>query len=475
MLPISRTEKTKTNLNMLYCLTVEYRYRRERCGSFEKCVITGQAQCLTNFPEGVTRKDNQYPPGRGAEFAEVAVKSLGELIQYYPDGRYRLSYAEGCTQLSTYLTAPGDRTRVRNLREEALAIAAALHEQDPKNGHYEGVYAAFSLAVGKIDIADGRFEAAEEKIVTAIRLNRRLVARYRDDPVRCMRLTDALDDYASIIRRRYQHPDHFISVLKESAEISLEARRRGPARLRLYERILYTYGRLAWAYDASGQRNHAEESLRKGIDLAREIERENPDQDLLSHTLAAQLFNDGLRLLARDPPAAESRFEAAERELKAKRGRWPASIELTAWQGFSLVAHPLARFRDVDAGIARLNEYLQVQPADPFALTWMAMALCEKGDYAKAIQHLEHYRTLGPSDADTLAAMVAAKTLLLKGEKERGREAFHIASRLLQGDVMPSFVERRYHDEVWRLVEGTEPPKWPRPLPKSLGVPLLFR
>jgi len=111
----------------------------------------------------------------------------------------------------------------------------------------------------------------------------------------------------------------------------------------------------------------------------------------------------------------------------------------------------------------------------PEPLDVMAMALCEKGEYAKAIQQLEHYRTLGPSDADTLAAMVAAKTLLLKGEKERGREAFHIASRLIQGDVMPSFVERRYHDEVWRLVEGTEPPKWPRPLPKSPGVPLLFR
>ena len=211
--------------------------------------------------------------------------------------------------------------------------------------------------------------------------------------------------------------------------------------------------------------------MKDGLVLAREVERENSGTELLGDTVLGFLFNEGIHLHLRDPTAARVQFDAAESELIASRQRSPDSEALKAWEGFSRAIHPLPVYRDTRKGVLILRELVKGKPAGHGLHIWLALALCENGNYVEALTHIDEHRKVDrPHTEAYLPSLIRAKALWMTGARDRGRIAFHTVSKLLRADIAASFDMISYHDQLWRLIEGLcrqNEWHWREPVPLS--------
>lgn len=275
----------------------------------------------------------------------------------------------------------------------------------------------------------------------------------------------------------YHHdPERFADIQAKIVAVLKDARSSDPARVDAYRGLFPSFLHLASVQRFLGHDDKAGITMKEGITLAAYIERENPGFDLAVGFKLHLLFEEGFRLLMTKPKDAQSLFDGLRLEIATYRKQMPDSVRIKLNECRLNLA--VAGSRDA-ANVVALLRALEPRTASQESHALLGHALCENGEYRESVDQLDRLLNgvqprIG-NDFELYPLLIRAKAIWLSGERDRASTEFRAVSETVQIDFACSFEVIHHHDTIWKLIEGTNPPKRPGALPKSPGIPSLYR
>jgi serine/threonine protein kinase len=407
---------------------------------------------------------------------ERAREAVRQLTEAYPNvPLYQLSHAEAMMQLSGQMSGPDSRNRRRNLRLEALAITERLTTESPKNNHYKHVHAAFLDSVGSIALEDDDFRSADRYLSQSVILNREAAKRFPKDAMRQFHLALALRRYSLLLLRHFHDPENFISLQGEIVEVFAATLKLEPSRTGLYQEYIEAIFRLACAYHWIGDELKCDETFSRGIEVARTIQRDHPEFDQFVGFELLFLHQNCFRQGRTNDTEMKTRYEAFRDRLAAMTLRFPKSDYFRSWNGYRLLMN--SPDRNTTQAVEIFRKLAESKSVSVGARIGLIQALCENGEHEVSLRKGNEYLTNAlPLDSSiSLVLLLKAKNLWHLGRRDEARNELRSASDLVRKDYSADFTTGRYHDELWKLMEGTKPPSRTKMLDEKKGIPLLFR
>jgi tRNA A-37 threonylcarbamoyl transferase component Bud32/tetratricopeptide (TPR) repeat protein len=407
-------------------------------------------------------------------FHERGYGSIRDLIRVYPNSlKYRLSFAEASMQLSSHLPR-SQRERIRALRHEAVEISSVLLKEYPTNNHYLNTHAAFLGGAGLTDLTDRHYDDADRYLSEAVKLNRLMCKRFPNDPQRVHFLTIALERYQQLLVQHFYDPIAFRKVVQEQIVNLSGVAERAPQRAAQFKALYWYHLQLATLHQFQGETEQSTNEFRTTIDKLERIQRELPDLDFLAEYHLRALYEDYHRRLLIDPVSADERLTAFRTKLRVTQERFPTSERVQVWalDELFLTSGP----RDTPRLLATIREPVTTGKAPHGLQIAYARLLMDRGEFDAAIVVLDKVISeLGRYPTLYLPMLLKVQTLWLKGDREQARSELAIVSSNLQKDFTAMFSDIHFHDQLWKQILGTDPPKRPGVLPKVAGVPRLFQ
>ena len=371
---------------------------------------------------GIVDLGDRATAGRMVRRAVAVLGRLGD------EGlEYRHDYAEGCSQLGNLLATGGREDEARPHFEEAVRVLSDLVALSSGRDKYRGALAGAQTNLAQWHNRHGDPAGAETLYRESLAINRDLVARYPEDPMRYQYFNWACRGLAWLLMSRGDREGH-LALMREQLELARRMRDH-PNWPRIARNLIGPD--LARAMDEGGWPDDAARVLAWGRELAARAAAERPNDQEAAVEYASWLAAEGSRRRPSEPDAARELFRRAIGVLSPWAGGppGPAAADL-AWM---LAVCPDPSLRDPARALA-LVPLAEGPPAYPRLIA--GAALFELGRYDEAIRELDACLAVAGSAAPDFwrgsALAYRALTLRKLGDATRAEADFLAATAALK-------------------------------------------
>lgn len=382
---------------------------------------------------------------------------MRKVVAACPDqARFRSSLSEACMQTVGHRSTIGLTEGNRQLVQEAFDLASALAREFPQEDHYRGTRAMFALTLGSDYLRDGRTDEARQFFRDAVRTHKDLLVKHgRVDPHRHEFYAIALERLAYCEYHCGATPDTYLAIVNEKIERMESYFKSNPDEAAAhFWHLASEYTLAADVLRNIGRIDEAAEREAQADRFSRDCLEKYPESHNYRAIRAGFLMRTGFRIASIDRYAALALMSQA-----AKLSRYDGAPSQSRLQT-SLCLNTLPELRKPDEVRQRLETSLSSENAYPFDRLDYALALYQSGLYRDAEVEFAKCEANPTVDlaGNHLRSLLRIMNRHYLGEVEAARQAFRERSAAMQADYRTSCDAWYFHDEAWRLIEGSEPP-----------------
>jgi hypothetical protein len=373
------------------------------------------------------------------------------------NAKYRSSLSEACMQTVGHRQANGIFEGNRPLTQEAFELAETLVREYPDKDHYRGTRAMFALALGNELLREGQPEEARTLFREAVTTHAGLLEKYgTKDPNRHVFYSIALGTLATAEFHCGAPSDAYLAILNEQLrKMESYHRTNRDAAAAYLSNTLGVQCFIADVYLNTGRIDEAMQMEARADHFSRSCLDAYPDSMVYQTNRAGLLMRIAFRTAAIDRFRAIAMMDEAFRIYRLSpegpyRNRTRAQIWLFA----------LPELRNPQAAAAWMKRSLDGSNPSPVDRVDYAIALHQLGKFRDAETEFITSEASPGMDytVDHVRWLFRIMNRFHLGEIEFARRELRARSAAMRADYRTSCEAWYFHDEAWRLMEGTEPP-----------------
>lgn len=392
------------------------------------------------------------------ELTQKGLEQIRSVVAACPNNaKYRSSLSEACTQTVGHRQANGIFEGNRQLTQEALELADTLVREYPEEDHYRGTRAMFALALGNELLREGRPEEARNLFREAVQTHAGLLEKHgQKDPHRHVFYSIAIGHLATGEFHCGATPDAYLSILNEQLnKMESYHRTNHEAAAAHLSNMLGVQCCIADVYVNTGRFDLAMQMEARADRFSRDSLDEYPDSIVYQANRASFLMRSAFRTAAVDRFGAIALMNESFRIYRhSPKGPYHNRARVNIW----LYSFP--ELRNPQAAIEWLKTCLMDSNASSSDRVNYAVALHQLGKYSEAEAEFAKSEATPGIDykIDHIRWLFRIMNRFRLGQIEMARRELRERSAAMQSDYRTTCEAWYFHDEAWRLIEGTEPP-----------------
>jgi serine/threonine protein kinase len=373
------------------------------------------------------------------------------------NAKYRSSLSEACTQTVGHRQAIGIFDGNRPLIEEAFQLAESLVREYPDKDHYRGTRAMFALTLGNELLREGRHEDARNLFRDAVTTHAGLLEKYgKEDPHRHVYYSIALGFLATGEFHCGAPADEYLAILKEQLNKMESYHQTNPEAAAAHlSNVLGVQISIADVYLNTGRIDLAMQMEAQAERFSRACLEKFPDSRVYQLNRAGQLMRIAFRTAAVDRFSAIALMNEAFRIYRqSPDGPYHNRALANMW------LYTLPELRNPQAAAEWWKEHREFANSSPIDRVDLAIALHQLRRYDEAEAEFTKSESSPGIDykIDHVRWFFRIMNRFRMGQVDVARREFRERSALMRSDYRTTCEAWTFHDEAWRLIEGTEPP-----------------